>query len=265
LTASVYIVRRYFFRLSLKKRIIDLMFRIFTEPHNISAGSIRLSEEDSGHIRSMRLRPDENFIVCDGCGTDYVCKLGRRCDFSVAEIVEKKQSSGEPAIKCRVFAAYSKGDRLDYIVQKSVELGAFEIVLFESERCVAVPHDIPKKTARLQRISLETAKQCNRGIIPGVTSCGTFDKAVCEAAEKSGLTLLFYEDEDQLHLKKVLDQHEAESISIITGPEGGFEAHEVSLARSENIHIVSLGPRVLRSETAPVAALAVIMYQTGNM
>ena len=240
------------------------MFRLFTEPHNISAGSVRLGAEDSEHIRSLRLRPDEVFIVCDGSGTDYVCRLGRRDFNSVAEIIEKRLSTGEPAIKCRVFIAYSKGDRLDYAVQKSVELGAFEIILFESERCVAVPHDIPKKITRLQRIALETAKQCNRGIIPSVTSCGNLNDVICEVKKDSGLPLFFYEDETGLHLKDVLEQHDTVAVSIITGPEGGFETHEAELARTENIHIVSLGPRILRSETAPVAALAAIMYHTGN-
>jgi len=241
------------------------MLRLFTEPQNISTGSIRLNAEDSGHIKSLRIRPDESFIICDGSSTDYVCILSRRGSSSVAEIIDKKQSSGEPSIKCSVFIAYSKGDRLDYAVQKSVELGASKIVLFESDRCVAVPHDIPKKTARLQRIALETAKQCNRGIIPAVTSCGKFIDVIKEVKKDSDLPVLFYEYENDIRLKDFLQQHETGSISIITGPEGGFEIHEAQLARAENIHIVSLGPRILRSETAPVAALAAIMFHTGNL
>jgi len=240
------------------------MFRLFTEPQNISAGTVRLSADDSEHIRSLRLRPDEMFIICDGNGMDYICILGRRNHFSVAEIKEKRRSTGEPAVKCRVFIAYSKGDRLDFAVQKSVELGAFEIILFESERCIAVPHDIPKKITRLQRIALETAKQCNRGIIPSVSSCGKLDDVINEVSTNSGLSLFFYEDEEKVHLKSVLEQYDTGVVSIITGPEGGFETHEAELARTENIHIVSLGPRILRSETAPVVALAAIMYHTGN-
>ena len=123
------------------------MIRFFAGPKDIYADTIRLSDEDSAHVRSLRLRPDELFVVCDGQGLDYVCKLGVQDDVTVARIVRRQQSLGEPSVVCRMFIAYAKGDRLDYAVQKSVELGAFEVILFESERCVAVPRDIPKKTA----------------------------------------------------------------------------------------------------------------------
>jgi len=247
------------------------MIRFFAAPHDISADCINLGAEDLEHIRVLRLRPDELFTVCDGDGTDYICRLRKHNNEKVAEIVEKHQSLGEPSIKCKVFMAYSKGDRLDYAVQKSVELGANEIILFESERCVAVPRDIPKKTARLQRIALETAKQSNRGIIPNVTSAGSFDTMIKKAIEDSALSLMFYECEDDLHIKPVLEQHfsgqknqSKKPVSIITGPEGGFKPHEVALAQSKGISIVSLGPRILRSETAPVVALAALMFHTGN-
>ena len=251
------------------------MVRFFAEIHDISAKSIRLSSKDSEHVRALRLRPDESFIVCDGKGVDYVCRLGERDDGTIAEIVDKQRSIGEPSVICKVYMAFSKGDRLDYAVQKSVELGAHEIVLFESERCVAMPRDIPKKIARLQRIALETAKQSNRGVIPGVTSGGRFGTMITEAAKCSELSLLFYECENNLHIKSVLEQHfpplrknetyEIRSISIITGPEGGFEPHEVGTAQSKDIKIVSLGPRILRSETAPVVALSAVMFHTGNL
>jgi len=242
------------------------MIRFFTAPQNISSKTIRLSAEDSKHIRTLRLRPGELFIICDGNSIDYVCKLGERDDNTIAEIVDKHKSHGEPTVKCSVYMAYSKGDRLDYAVQKSVELGVHEIILFESERCIAVPNDIPKKITRLQRISHETAKLCNRGIIPVVTSGGSFNTIINDAASKSDITMLFYENEEDLHIKDILEKSfSPESVSLITGPEGGFESHEVELARTLGIPAVSLGPRILRSETAPVTALTVIMYHTGNL
>jgi len=251
------------------------MIRFFTAPHDVTASNIKLSEGDFEHIRVLRLRPDELFTVCDGNGTDYICRLSLNKNEAIADIVKKQKSLGEPSVKCRVFIAYSKGDRLDYAVQKSVELGAYEIILFESGRCVAVPRDIPKKTTRLQRIALETAKQSNRGILPKVTSAGKFDMMIEEATRHSELSLMFYECEDDLHIKPVLEQHFYDShgqkeqntkpISVITGPEGGFEPDEVVLAQSKGIRIVSLGPRILRSETAPVVALSAIMFHTGNL
>jgi len=250
------------------------MFRFFADINNISASSIKLNDDDSKHIRTLRLRPDEHFTVCDGNGTEYICKLGKPDKTATAEIISSYKSSAEPTVQCKVYIAFSKGDRLDYAVQKTVELGAHEITLFESERCVAVPHDIPKKTARLQRIALEAAKLCNRGIIPKVTSCGDFENMLTQATENTTLTLFLYESEENLHLKNVLQEHFAKasaneentnSIAIITGPEGGFSQNEAELARTKNIPVVSMGKRILRSETAPVAALAVIMYQTDNM
>jgi len=251
------------------------MLRLFAEPHDISAKTIKLSAEDIEHIRSLRLRPDELFIICDGEGADYVCRPGSRKDDAVADIIRQCRSLGEPSVKCTVYIAYAKGERLDYAVQKSVELGAHDIVLYKSNRCVAIPNNVQKKTARLQRIALETAKQCGRGLVPVVTAGGELKTVADMAVGRSELSLLCYESEDCLHLKKVLEQyfpplpgHETfsvKSVSIITGPEGGFESDEVKLAQSKGIHIVSLGPRILRSETAPVVALSAIMFHTGNL
>jgi len=250
------------------------MIRFFTDPQNVVNNTITLSKDIREHMRSLRLRPDELFTVCDGNGTDYVCRLGKRDDNTTAEIIESFQSCGEPSVDCKVFIAYSKGERLDYAVQKSAELGASEIVLYESKRCVAVPNNIPKKIERLQRIALEAAKQSGRGIIPKVSDGGNFSKIMNTATDSSALVLFCYEDEHRLHLKTVLQQHfssgincqnnETESV-IITGPEGGFEADEAEIAKSKGFSIISLGSRILRSETAPVVALTAVMYHTGNL
>jgi len=247
------------------------MVRFFAAKKDIFDGQIKLSAEDTAHIRSLRLRPSEYFVVCDGEGADYICKLGDRSGETVADIVETCLSFGEPSVKCSAYIAIAKGDRLDYAVQKSVELGVFEIFLFPSERCISNPGDITKKTARLQRIALETAKQCGRGIVPEVKALDAFKTAINQAA-KADLPLFLYEDEKNLHLKKALEQcrmQNAEcrnytSISIVSGPEGGFEPHEAELARVEGMLAVTLGSRILRCETAPAAVLAVIMFHTGN-
>jgi len=251
------------------------MFRFFADKKDISSEFIKLSIEDSKHIRTLRLRPDEHFIVCDGNGTEYICKLGSIEKTVTAMILDEQKSLTEPTVVCKVFMAFSKGDRLDYAVQKSVELGVSEIVLFKSERCVAVPNDIPKKVTRLERIALETAKLCNRGIIPSVSATGSFDTAIDEAHSKSDLTMFFYESEEHLHIKNVLNEYFSKRdglgktdggvVSVITGPEGGFTKQEAELARSKDIPVVSLGPRILRSETSPVVALAAIMYRSDNM
>ena len=105
------------------------MTRFFVDPDDVIDNTIRLSAEDSNHIRSLRLRPDEHFIVCDGNRNDFVCRLGKKEDGSIAEIVERRISLGEPSVACTVFIAFQKGERLDYAIQKSVELGVCAIVL----------------------------------------------------------------------------------------------------------------------------------------
>ena len=244
------------------------MTRFFTKRNDISGRTILLNAEDAAHIRSLRLKPDELFVVCDGEGTDHICRLSETYDKNSppeAEIVETRPSAGEPTVNCTVYIAYSKGERLDYAVQKSVELGAREIILYPSARCVSVPRDVPKKITRFQRIALETAKQSFRGHIPEVSSAGSF-KEVIDRASLAGLPIFFYECEYRLHLKQLLEQNDTlSSVSIVTGPEGGFEPHEAEYAKTKGMNAVSLGPRILRCETAPAAALAAIMYHTGNL
>ena len=277
------------------------MIRFFVSPSDISGNTVKLSTEDAWHIRSLRLRPSETFIVCDGQGSDFVCLLGGHGNGSpsaTAEIVKALPSLGEPTIKCSVYIAYAKGERLDYAVQKSVELGACAIILFPSERCVAIPRDTAKKNARCQRIALETAKQCGRGVVPPVSSIGSLQAAVKQAA-LACLPLFFYECEEQLRLMQALEklggldavslvkqygldaasldnrggrdtvsldnQGGHSTISVMTGPEGGFEPHEAEFAKSAGMLAVSLGSRILRCETAPAAALAAIMFHSGNL
>lgn len=247
------------------------MNRFFAKP---IGGVIRLSSEDAAHIRSLRLRPAELFIVCDGEGRDYICHLAENHSSSgssekqnetYAQIVGDKPTSGEPDLSCTVYIALAKGDRLDYAVQKSVELGARAIVLFQSRRCIASPGNSAKRTERMQRIALEAAKQCGRGRVPSVIMAESYKDAI-EQASQAELPLFFYESEEELTLREALESRaDAASVSIVTGPEGGFEEEEASIARSSGMLTVTLGPRILRCETAPAAALAAIMFHTGNL
>jgi 16S rRNA (uracil1498-N3)-methyltransferase len=241
------------------------MVRFFAGAADICDGVVRLGAETAQHVRSLRLRPSEQFTVCDGDGTDYVCRLGERGGGMSADIVESYPSRGEPSVECAVYVALAKGDRLEYAVQKSVELGARRIVLFPSARIVAGLGDISKKTARLQRIALEAAKQSFRGCVPDVAAAASFAEAVAQAA-RADLPIFFYECEEERHLKQILDSSGAfYSVSIMTGPEGGFTEVEASQAKSAGMSVATLGPRLLRCETAPIAALSAIMFHTNNM
>ena len=239
------------------------MHRFFAAQSDIYNETISLSDEDARHIRAIRLRPEELFVVCDGAGTDYICRLGAQTGGTNAEVLERRPSRGEPDVKCSVFIALMKGQKLDVAVQKSVELGAFEIVLFPSKR--TQPGDTVKKLSRLQKIAQEAAKQSHRGIVPQVRAAESFSDAVSSAAEAE-LPLFFYEHEERLSLQDALESAgKPASISILTGPEGGFAPEEAQYAAENGIRAVTLGPRVLRCETAPIAALSAIMFQTGNL
>ena len=240
------------------------MVRFFVSSEDVCDGVVRLGAADCEHIRALRLRPSELFAVCNGEGTDYICRLSEH-EGTTAVIVETRTSAGEPSINCIVYLALSKGDRLEYAVQKSVELGAAGIVLFPSQRCVAVPSKISKKITRLERIALEASKQSGRGRVPAITDVESFETAVIEAA-RAQLPLFCYEDENRRGLKEVLEsQSVCGSVSVVTGPEGGFEPCEAQFAADAGMISVSLGRRLLRCETAPIAVLAAVMCYAGEM
>lgn len=243
------------------------MPRFFIAASNIFGGVAYISATETEHLRALRIRHGESFTVCDGAGLDYTCRLINLTDEGAqGEILESLPSRGEPSVACAVYTAFSKGDKLETIVQKSVELGASEIIIFPSDRCVSRPEGVSilRKTGRLQKIAEEAAKQSGRGRIPQVSVAPSFKHAVCKAS-KACLPLFFYENEKNLGLKDALEAcGDAKTISLMTGPEGGFEPEEVSFAVENGMRSVSLGSRILRCETAPVAALSVVMYHTNN-
>lgn len=244
------------------------MPRFFIAASNIFGGIAYINSRDAEHIRALRIRQGETFTVCDGSGTDYSCVLTRiNEDGAEAEILGKAPSDGEASVYCTVFAAFSKGDRMETAVQKCVELGAAHIVLFPSARCVSRPDEksLVKKTARLQLIAEEAAKQSGRGIIPVVTSLSSFEAAI-KLAAAAELPLFCYEDEHELPIRKAIESRPgAKTVSIVTGPEGGFEPSEAQYAAGAGMLSVTMGPRILRCETAPICALAAVMLLTDNL
>jgi len=236
------------------------MPRFFVGSKQICGDSVLLEDADLNHLKVLRLRPEETFIVCDGVGTDHICRL----DGGNARILETRPSAGEPTVRVTLYAAYAKSDRVDHVVQKGVELGAVEMVLFPSARCVSRPGDPLRKLERWRRIALEAAKQSGRGIVPEIRAADTF-KGALEEASRAELPLFLYECACRLSLRAALLEHgEAETFSIVTGPEGGFDPDEVALAQRMGLKSVTIGPRILRCETAPLAALTAILFNYKN-
>jgi len=244
------------------------MARFFVAASNIFGGAAYIRGEDAAHFRVLRIRQGETFTVCDGAGTDYVCRLKDAADGEIcAEVLERRPSPGEPAVSCRVFAAFAKGDKLETVIQKCVELGASEIVAFPSARCVAKPEGaaLLRRTERWQKIAQEAAKQSGRGRVPPVRCAASFSEAVRDAAG-ADVPLFLYEGETQTDLRTALARAETpQTVSVMTGPEGGFAPQEAAEAAAAGMQAVTLGPRILRCETAPMAAVCAVMLLTDNM
>ncbi len=244
------------------------MTRFFVSPGDVSGDTVTLSGEDLDHIRALRIKSGEGFIACTGDGREFLCELvSAEKGSASARIVKETASQGEPRVRCTVFAAWAKGERLDFAVQKCTELGAHDIVLFPSKRCVARPDEksAEKKIARLQKIAREAAQQSGRGIIPQVYAVRTFKEAA-ELASGSDVPIFCYEEEREKGIISALREKEnVNCVSVMTGPEGGFEPSEVEEAKSLGLIPVSLGRRILRCETAPMFALTAVMLHTENL
>lgn len=243
------------------------MPRFFIEgaPEN---GRILIAGEDAHHIaRVLRMKPGEELTVCDGAGTDYRCAFERLEDgAAVCRVEGAEPSRGEPTVRATLFMALPKGDKMDFIVQKATELGAAAIMPYAAARSVSRPDEksMAKKTARWQKIAREAAMQCGRGVIPAVLPCVSFAEAARQAAALD-LSLFLYENERQNGARAALSAETYATVGLMIGPEGGFDPAEAEEAVRAGLRSVSLGPRILRCETAPLAALTAVMYESGNL
>lgn len=243
------------------------MPRFFIEPADIQSDIVSLTGENVAHIvRVLRMRAGEELTLCDGQGMDYSCVLNFvSADAATARILSRTASETEPELFVTLYMALPKGDKMDLVVQKSTELGVSAIVPYFSARCVSKPDEktIQKKTARWQKIAAEAAKQCGRGRIPVVYPAILFSEAV-ELAKNTEMPLFLYEGERGRSIKEALSARSFQTASLMVGPEGGFEEAEAELASTLGLASVSIGKRILRCETAPLAGLSALMYHSGN-
>ena len=239
--------------------------RFFVPSERVNGSVITLDGESAQHIsRSLRMRAGEKIVVCDENKNEYDCELvSFTADTVEAKIMDMRRSVSEPLYNAVVYQACPKGDKMDSIVQKAVELGACGIVAFVSDRCIAKydGNSFPKKCARWQKIALEAAKQSGRGSVPFVRWLPNTKEAI-EEASKSDLAFVCYEEEDEFTLKELLAKgRETQSISFIIGPEGGLSSSEVDMCRQNSIPAVNLGKRILRTETASSYVLSCLSYE----
>ena len=244
------------------------MPKFFVDKKQFSGDTVSITGENAHHIsRSLRMSVGEQIVVSDMEGYDYICILDDFTDSTVtAKVRDKHLSNAEPPIKVHLYQALPKGDKLDFIIQKSVECGVYDITPFESDFCVVkIKNDAEsKKSDRRNKISLEAAKQCGRGIIPKVNPSISFN-SMLESASKSDVVLFCYEGEGTvpmaIALKKIRSEHNLNDISIIIGSEGGFSMSEVEKAEKCGFVKIGLGKRILRAETAAIMALSCIVYE----
>ena len=241
------------------------MPRFFVEgqPEN---GMLFLRGEDAHHAgRVLRLRPGEAVTLCDGRGTDHDCTVESvEKDAVACRVVSSHPADTEPHQRLTLYMALPKGDKMEFIVQKAVELGAAEIVPYLSKNCVSRPDKTDKKVERWRKIAVEAAKQCGRGVLPAVHPVLPVAEAIARAAQ-SETALFLYENEKKTGLRDALAGGVGKTVSLMDGPEGGFAPEEAAAAQAAGLVSVSLGTRILRCETAPVAALAAVLYAGGNM
>ena len=241
------------------------MPRFFVERENVDlAGGRVIITADARHIsRSLRMAVGDTVTVCDGSSTEYVCALTRiRDDECECKILSSASGGGESPLSITLCMAYPKGDKLETVIQKSVELGVSRIVPFESSRCIKRPkaEKLDRVTERLQRIAEEAAKQCGRSRIPKVSAPVCY-REMLEIAGSADLALFCYEGEEDNSLSRVLsEKRDVKSVSVIVGSEGGFSKDEAEAAVAAGCVSVSLGKRILRCETAPSYVLSVLSY-----
>lgn len=241
------------------------MFHFFVSPENIFEKHVEIVGSDVNHIKNvLRMKVGEKFVANDGNGGSYCCAVSEICeDRIVAEIEEGQLMSNELPVKLVLFQGLPKADKMELIIQKSVELGVSEIYPVEMTRCVVKLDDKKKKskTSRWQSISESAAKQSGRTVIPEIHEPVPFADAL-KIAKSFDLLLVPYESADSMAaLRDKLSQVKSGmTIGIFIGPEGGYEEKEIEKAKAAGGEIVSLGKRILRTETASIAALAICMF-----
>lgn len=246
------------------------MPKFFTARENISESDIIIDSEDAKHIKKvLRLNVGDVITVCDGRGIDYEAEIAViEQNRIICKILSSHVCNTEPEVKVTLYQGLPKASKMDYIIQKTTELGITRIVPAKLSRCVVKLENAAaesKKTDRWQKIAYEAAKQSGRGVIPEVSLPLTIDQII-EEVKDSELCFVPYECEQETRLRDIISTSAgAKSVSFIIGPEGGFDVTEIEKLRAAGIKTITLGRRILRTETAGEAVLAMLMYGLGEV
>ena len=241
------------------------MNRFFGKSENINDNTIIIDGTDVNHMKNvLRMRIGEQVMVNGGNNKDYLCTIqSYEEERAILDILEIVESDRELSADIYLFQGLPKGDKMEFIIQKCVELGVHEIIPVAMKRCVVKLDErkAESKIKRYQAISESAAKQSNRSIIPRINSVMTFKEAL-KYAQTMDITFVPYELAEGMDtLKEVISQiHSGLKIGVFIGPEGGFDTCEIELALSQGLTPVSLGRRILRTETAGMTIMSILMY-----
>ena len=248
------------------------MPRFFVEKESVLADKIVIGGEDAKHISlSLRARVGEKITACDGNGIDYECEISDITKNEVTlSILEEKASEAEPDVEVTLYQALVKSDKFDFIVQKCTELGVSKIVPVVTERCISRPDEasLNKKVQRWNKIAKEAAMQSGRGRIPVIEDAVSFDKALDEI-KIADCGFLCYEAQPHMPINEIWlsckKKANIKNVSFLVGPEGGISDAEAAKTSQSGVYAASLGPRILRAETAPLCVMSAVMLLSDNM
>ncbi|WP_315070991.1 RsmE family RNA methyltransferase [uncultured Clostridium sp.] len=250
------------------------MHKFFTEPYNITEIEGRILGDDVKHIyKVLRLSEGEDVVLNNCEGIEYLGKIKTITKSEViVSIIKRLDINNESKIKVHLFQGLPKGQKMDLIVQKGTELGVHEFIPTITARVDVKLKGEFKKLDRLNRIALEASKQSKRSIIPQVREVVDFEEALSELKDMD-LVIIPYENAEEFGIKSLMRQLEKENIDlnninnvgILIGPEGGFEEEEINTLKAHGAYIVTLGNRILRTETAGFISAALIQYELGDL
>lgn len=251
------------------------MPKFFVKQEQINGDIIIIQGQDVNHIKKvLRAKIGDELQICNSQnGENFLCDIEEiKNEDILCKIKQKIEEKVESNIEVTIFQGLPKADKMEYIIQKSVELGVYDITPVEMKRCVVKLNekDKNKKELRWQKISEVAAKQCGRDIIPQINKIINI-KNICELIKKYDIVLVAYENEKQNILKEQLNlikekmeklkSDELIKIGIVIGPEGGLEEQDVEILKENGAKIITLGKRILRTETVALNVLSVIMYE----
>lgn len=243
------------------------MNRFYIEQNQVQIDEIVITGADVNHIKNvLRMKKGEHILLCDSCGKDYHCRI-KSMDGSaiVCQIDEVRTTATELPTKIYLFQGLPKKDKMELIVQKAVELGVTEVIPVMMKRTIVKLEDKKKEAKKLERwqsIATSAAKQSNRGVIPTISEVLTYKQAL-ERAKEMDLVLLPYENEEGMEGSRRIIKEAVgkKSIGIFIGPEGGYEESEIEQAKELGMNPITLGKRILRTETAGLAILSILMFE----